>query len=159
MNCAHCGKVFEVTTSNKLQRFCCSSCQRKAAYVRRKDSEGLKIRRCAYCFEEFEVKFNHRIYCSKACSIKAMQERRLGDDEYISEEESIAKVRTYYNLAPIKKGDVTCLKCGKIFYSEDNIREQICAYCKDQSSFSDSDYIGCGASRNGNAYIELGIKW
>ena len=159
MICAHCGKDFETITANKLRRFCCSSCQRKSAYARRKGSVGLRIRKCAYCFEEFEVKFNHRIYCSKACSIKAMQERRLDDDEYMSEEESISKVRSYFGLPPIKKGEIDCLRCGKSFHSDDNIREQICACCKDQSSYSDSDYIGCGVSRNGNAYIELGIKW
>lgn len=151
MKCSYCHQEF--IPANKIQRYCSSECQRKAFQSRRKSEDKPKvyIRVCPFCKIEFEAKFHHRVYCSKACALKAARER----DDYSGDDASIAEIRAYYGLAPIKKGEIVCLSCGKEFYSEDLVREQICATCKDRASNASFEYLGSSVKRNGHSYIEL----
>lgn len=151
MKCSCCDREFIQTT--KIQKYCSDNCQKKASQIRRRDESKPKVynRICPYCKVEFEARFHHRVYCSKLCALKAARER----DDYSGDEASVAEIRAYYGLPPIKKGETFCLSCGKEFYSEDLVREQICSTCKDRASNATFEYIGSGVKRNGYSYIEL----
>lgn len=61
---------------------------------------------------------------------KKQQKNRTGI--YVSKKNddvAIAKLRQECGLRPITVGKLNCLKCNKLFFSEDTTRNKICYEC------------------------------
>ncbi len=45
---------------------------------------------------------------------------------------SVEKIRAHYSLSPIKKGKRLCLKCDRLFKSDDLANQKTCGYCRQE---------------------------
>lgn len=75
-SCARCGKMFEISSTQKRQRYCSIECasataKERDAEMRRKQREAAKekIKRiCPICGKEFTPSRMHRTLCSQECA-------------------------------------------------------------------------------------------
>jgi hypothetical protein len=90
------------------------------------------IKTCAICGEVIKARGVHRRTCGKRTCVNELRRRyKASISSALSNAMSVYEVRQYYGLKPIPEGDVECLRCGRVFRSDDTKRNRLCAMCND----------------------------
>lgn len=137
--CEACGKVFMQTKPNQT---CCSRQCRKVVSKSKYIAQS-KDPFCKYCGSEKPPNKMRTESCGKPeCEEKRRErlearkqrEKEAIDTPSIKEQEDIANLRRALGLPEIKDGNVECLVCKSVFYSENVKGNRVCRVCKENET-------------------------
>ena len=134
--CRFCGKPVSRSNAMTCKSIECKKALKREynALYRKEPVQKEPLPKCQYC--DRTVSRRGSAICGlHSCRLKQQADyRKFHADKNRKTEAaigfSVAKLRSYFGLEPIKKGKIKCHRCGKTFKSDDVKRERHCQNCR-----------------------------
>jgi predicted nucleic acid-binding Zn ribbon protein len=140
--CPWCGIDFE--PRDKRQKHCSKRCGERMRYEKRKGA--IPLRYCCICGSPIKARGEHRKTCGKKTCISEQRKRyKLKINSDLSEGMSVDEVRAFFGMRKISVGEIRCLGCDRIFYSENTTTNKMCSTCNEQATrYYNTESYGAG---------------